>query len=62
MKQNEKAYEVTVTIEEVAKARHFGDSEDSGLLFILKKGLTNLSRTTSSPLFSGKRFNKPKEI
>lgn len=60
MKRNAKAYEVTVTIEEVAKARHFGDSADSGLLFILEKGLTNLSRK-SSPLFSGKRFVKPKE-
>lgn len=62
MKQSVKDYDVTVTIEEVAKARHFGDSDTAGILFILEKGLTNLSRgrrPASSFLRSG--FNKPQE-
>lgn len=63
MKQSVKDYDVTITIEEVAKARHFGDSADSGLLFILEKGLTNLSRKRKSAAsFFPKGFNKPQEV
>ena len=59
MKKSAKTLDVTVTIEEVAKVRHFGKSENDGFIFILSKGLTNLN-SKHEKIFN-KGFNKPWE-
>lgn len=54
MKASAVMVKIPITIEEEAKARNFGASVGDGLIFLLRKGLTN--RTS---LFLNRRFNKP---
>ena len=60
MKTSVATVEVPITIEEEAKARNFGASVEDGLLFLLRKGLTNrcdlfLPKGLTNPLFGGRR-------
>lgn len=42
MKKSARSFEVSLTMEDAAKARRHGESIEGGLLFLLSKGLTNL--------------------
>lgn len=43
IRKNGERVDLSLTIEDVAKVRRFGESVDDGVIFILVKGLTNLS-------------------
>lgn len=43
IRKNGERVDLSLTIEDVAKVRRFGESVDDGVVFILARGLTNLS-------------------
>ncbi len=61
MKTSVKTIEVSLTIEEVAKVRHFGKSENDGFIFLLIKGLTNPKRKLLSQKFLPRGLTNLKE-